>query len=119
MQLTWEITLNHSLGILLALCLSCGDAFLDSASDQVSDSGDSALSGEELYVLHCSACHGLVGEGTDVGPELMHTSQKEDEKILGVILEGKGSMQPVEVTESEAQLIVDHLRVLFPPGEMR
>ena len=79
------------------------------------DSGSGAQTGEDLYRLHCGACHGEQGEGTDQGPELSHTSHKPDDKILSVILEGKGDMEPVDVSEEEAQAIVDHLRVLFPP----
>ena len=115
MRLTWEPTLKHSLGIFLGLCLSCSGASSDSSTNPASDSGVSSAVGSDLYASHCSGCHGSAGEGADEGPELTHTAHKEDDQIIQVILEGKGSMQPVDVTESEAQRIVDHLRELFPP----
>jgi cytochrome c551 len=95
----------------------------DSGTDSGADSGDSgtdsggdtgAPDGAALFATHCSSCHGADGRGgTERGidgdvPDL------SDAEIIEIILNGKGDMSAIAVTEPEAAAIVAHLRTLFP-----
>ena len=51
--------------------------------------------------------------GTANGPDLVRELHHTDDDIIRVILNGKGDMAPVAITEEEAQLIVDYLRATF------
>ena len=73
-----------------------------------------APTGAELYQKWCSVCHGAEGGGTASGPGLERELKQTDQQLVDIILNGKEDMDPVPVTEAEAQLIVDYLRELFP-----
>lgn len=78
------------------------------------DGGDTEASGAELYDMHCQVCHGSDGRGTPDGPDLAREVENHDDAFLvTVILEGKGDMEPVDVTPDQAQRIVDYLRELL------
>lgn len=73
-----------------------------------------ALDGGELFSTHCSSCHGSDGTGTGNGPNIVgEVSRHSDEDIIDVILNGEDRMPAIEVTEEEAQLIVDWMRENF------
>ena len=110
-----------ALSLLLA-CPSTNDtAVADTASsDTAADSGgDSAAlpDGQTLYLDNCSRCHGedaggVRGQGPAINAEIDKLS---DEQIIDIILNGKGrdEMPAIDVTEAEAQLIVDYMRENF------
>jgi mono/diheme cytochrome c family protein len=75
------------------------------------DTAPAETTGQELYQIHCGDCHGIDGRGTDTGPDLKpELEHHSDAKIMDVILNGDGDMNPVPVTEEEATTIVDYLR---------
>ena len=85
--------------------------------------GSSALSaapnGARLYELHCSACHGIHGEG-GVGVPLAlpgFLNAVDDQFLSTTIREGRpGRVMPAHPSLSEAQVmaIITHLRSLVP-----
>lgn len=81
------------------------------------DSGDTAdteppeETGESLFMDHCSKCHAPDGSGTSIGPPILYEVDRlDDAYLLDVILNGRGNMDPIDVTPSQAQLIVDFMR---------
>ena len=85
----------------------------DDSSAGTDDSSATTPTGEDLYTTHCAACHGADAAGTANGPDLVRELHHTDDDIIRVILNGKGDMAPVAITEEEAQLIVDYLRATF------
>lgn len=56
-----------------------------------------------LYIAECSQCHGNVGQGTALGPDLaIVTSGMTSETLVEVILDGTDAMPAIELTEDEA-----------------
>jgi mono/diheme cytochrome c family protein len=84
------------------------------------EKGDAAK-GKELF-KRCSACHGDSGEGKEAIAKLfgvtMHAlSSKEvqslnDAALKKIILEGKGKMIPLKLSDTEAEDILAFLRTL-------
>lgn len=76
------------------------------------DSGSEHIaSGADLYRTHCSACHGEDGNGGDQGPPLQEEIEEaSNEDLVEVILLGDDDMDPVDVTQAEAEAIVDFLK---------
>jgi mono/diheme cytochrome c family protein len=106
-----RLTLLNSL--VFMACVACGgDGTTATDSPVATDSSASteSQSGEELYLYRCSGCHGEDGGGTAAGPNIRNELGKSDEALIRVILEGEDDMDPVNVTEEEAQLIVDYMR---------
>jgi mono/diheme cytochrome c family protein len=107
--------------LLLVACK--GDGTTDSPKetgnvDDTSESVDTAppeFTGIELYEINCASCHGIDGTGPENGPDDGPDLQQEvenhsDAQLIDFILNGKGDMEPVDVTEEEAVKIVDYLR---------
>jgi|GEM_PF-4524883 len=73
-----------------------------------------APDGASLYATYCASCHGASGEGAASGPPLeSEVNRHTDEELIAVIQEGDGSMPAIDVTDEEAQAIVDFMRTLF------
>ena len=92
------------------------DADTDADADADTDADtDADPTGEELYTTYCVTCHaedgtGVTGLGKDITRELHH----DDAFLISVMLNGyEDLMEPVDVTEKEAQLIVDYMRATF------
>ncbi len=78
--------------------------------------------GETLYAKHCTNCHGPKGEGKPAIAKAMGVTMKPlsspdiqgmtDADLQKAILEGKGKMKPVKVTNTEAADIVAYIRTL-------
>jgi mono/diheme cytochrome c family protein len=102
----------------LLFVLACADKTpADSAADspredevETHDSDEIEPTGAGLYATHCAACHGEDGHGSDAGPDLARELHHTDEELIAVMIQGKKDMEPADVTEAEAQLIVDWLR---------
>ena len=68
--------------------------------------------GEEIYTARCSACHGENFEGR-VGPALdakSNSASMSNSYWLQTILNGKGSMPAVRITEEQAQLVINYIK---------
>ena len=88
--------------------LACAPASKDDTQDS---STVPPLSGADLYRTHCSGCHADDGKGTEEVPALLEEVEKEsEESIIQIILQGDGDMEPVEVTQEEAEAIVDFIK---------
>ncbi len=82
--------------------------------------GDAAK-GKQVF-SRCSVCHGESGEGKEAiakmfGVKMPVLSSKEvqslnDEALKKIILEGKGKMKPVHLSESEVEDVIAFLRTL-------
>lgn len=109
----------------LILLLGCSDKSLEDSDSPSTDSQtpeetgeetgeDTAVEpvedGESLYADHCASCHGADGHGTSSGPDLVRELHHTDEELVQVILNGKGDMAAVAITEEQAQMIVSWVR---------
>ena len=67
--------------------------------------------GEEIYTARCAACHQADFSGR-AGPSLKMADvlAMPDSYWLQTILNGKGSMPAVRITEEQAQLVVDYVK---------
>ena len=95
---------------------STDTAGADTAADTAGETA-APPDGETLYGDNCSVCHGDDGKGVrNQGPDIAREIGKlSDTQIIEIILNGKGrnEMPPIDVTEAEAQLIVDYARATF------
>lgn len=74
----------------------------------------------------CSMCHGESGQGNEAigkafGVQIPDLGSKEvqeldDPALKKIILEGKGKMQPVQLTDAEADDVVSFMRSLRKPS---
>jgi cytochrome c len=81
-----------------------------------------AVEGKKLYSSRCAVCHGDSGEGKQAiakmfGVKMPTLSSKavqslDDAALKKVIVEGKGKMRPVNVSDSEAEDVVAFIRTL-------
>jgi mono/diheme cytochrome c family protein len=86
--------------------------------------GDAAK-GKTLF-SRCSICHGATGDGNEAiakayGVKMPELGSKEvqsldDAALKKVIVEGKGKMQPVKVSDAEMDDIVAFVRTLKKPS---
>lgn len=113
---------------LLFLLLACSDDGGDSATTKTDDSSSTTptptedtslptddssttpgLDGAQLYADTCAGCHGADGHGGSA-PDLSRELGKTDAQLIEIILNGDGRMPPQDVTQEEAQAIVDWMR---------
>lgn len=97
---------------LFFVLMACTGPDGDSADTDtaVDTDTDTVLDGAELFDRKCSTCHGDAGAGTGAGPDIRGEVGASDAVLLDVILNGKGEMAAVAVTEADAQLIVDWIQ---------
>jgi mono/diheme cytochrome c family protein len=98
--------------ILLVLIVSLG-CFAEAKGD--------ATKGKEVF-LRCSVCHGDSGEGKEAigkafGVTMIPLSSKavqslDDATLKKGIIEGKGKMRPVSLSDAEAADVIAFLRTL-------
>ncbi len=65
--------------------------------------------GKELYEANCSLCHGGDGKLGALGSKDISVTTLDQPGIARVILEGKGLMNPVKVTEEQAGMIARYV----------
>ena len=83
--------------------------------------GGNAAKGKEVF-KRCAVCHGDSGEGKEAiakmfGVKMPVLSSKEVQSLDNaalkkVIVEGKGKMKPVSLSDSEAEDVIAFLRTL-------
>lgn len=83
--------------------------------------GDAAK-GKELFSSRCAACHGSSGEGKEAIAKLFNVKlpslgskevqSMEDAVLKKYVLEGKGKMKPVSITDQEAADVIAFVRTL-------
>lgn len=78
---------------------------------------DEELDGGTLYLDHCERCHGYDGRGTDFGADLGQRARDLTvDEVADTILLGEGSMDPLDLDESEAEAVAAFvLDVLVQP----
>jgi mono/diheme cytochrome c family protein len=103
--------------VLLAVVAACGQ---EAGSEVAGESAD----GEALYVMHCAACHGEEGVGTESGPPLVHIvyepGHHDDESFHRAVRDGVvphhwgfGPMPPLTgVAEEQVDEIIAYVRAL-------
>lgn len=74
-----------------------GAADTEAANDETAndDAEELSAASEELYVIHCAACHQLHGNGTSAYPPLAGSglvNAAEPTGVIAVILQGRGHM---------------------------
>ena len=82
--------------------------------------------GKEVYA-RCAICHGDSGEGKEaiakaLGVKMPPLSSKEvqsldDAAMKKAIVEGKGKMKPVSLTDNELADVIAYLRILNKPPQ--
>ncbi len=85
------------------------------------EAGD-AVKGKDLFERRCIACHGASGDGNKAIAEMFQVNmrplsskevqEQEDAVLKKIVLEGRGKMKPVGVSEAEADDVVAFLRSL-------
>jgi mono/diheme cytochrome c family protein len=95
--------------LMLLLASGCGS------------SGD-AENGAAVYDTTCAVCHGASGDEMLENPTANDTPAAKlseevpgtsDDELIDVILNGKGDMPAVDITETEAEDVVAYLRDTF------
>ncbi|GEM_PF-2168898 len=113
--------------ILIIICLSlsaCGSAFNPFYSGSDSDSNEEEgenqqpmnnedATGQDLYQVNCALCHGDDAKGNAIWPSTIQSY----EPIKSIVLDGRGTMQPVAINETQTQKIQDFLLTLGEPTE--
>jgi len=65
--------------------------------------------GKSVYQARCAACHGARGEG-GVGPRLQgNPILKAKEAVREIVLQGRGKMPAVPLSEAELKALLDYL----------
>ena len=99
-----------SIGIITTLMIACGSN--DAPNAAMTDG--SAPTGEQLFRMNCTLCHGANGKlGFNGAKDLTASTLTKAEMILRV-RDGKGTMQPYKnvFTAKEIEAVVDHVRDL-------
>jgi uncharacterized membrane protein SirB2 len=71
--------------------------------------GVAANDGESLYRMNCSLCHGADGKLGASGAKDISTTELDVAGIKNIILNGKGMMNPVAVSDEQANAIADYV----------
>jgi len=89
-----------------------------------SSSGDNAkpgpletpeVAGENLFIMHCAACHGDDGKLGASGAKDLTASRLDDAALTKIIKEGKNGMPPMKellVNNQNIQLVLAHIKKL-------
>lgn len=113
--------------VFLLWFVSCSDSSESyeiqvGGSNQSTDTSDTiepseevveAQTGESLYFQYCSSCHGQDGTGGADAPGVINHLDDSDDKLIDIIINGFGRMPGISVTEEEARLIIDYMRIEF------
>ena len=85
------------------------------------DAGDPGK-GKALFESRCRACHGDTGDGNEAIARMFEVQMRplsskevqaqEDAELKKIVLEGKGKMKPLGLSDTEADDVVAYLRSL-------
>jgi len=101
--------------VVLFLFSSCQSDSKTGSVDLEEEQEDVALSGDKLYLNHCSNCHGLDGKLGNSGAKDLSVSRFSDAEIVQIIQEGKNAMPPLaELMESKQEMdsVVEYVKRL-------
>lgn len=73
------------------------------------------VAGENLFIMHCAACHGDDGKLGASGAKDLSSSTLNDAAILKILKEGKNAMPPMNdllVNNENIQLVLAHIKKL-------
>ncbi len=81
------------------------------------DSGDknAEVNGRLLYMNQCASCHGAKGNLGNSGSKDLSKSKLNEDAIMKIIMEGKGTMPPFEYlleTDQKREAVVQHVMSL-------
>lgn len=92
------------------------------ASGGLAIAAGDALAGKVVFEKSCQACHGLGGQGNPGMAKMLNVDipalsspavqSKSDSEIKKTLLEGKGKMKPVKLTDSQTADVIAYLRSL-------
>jgi mono/diheme cytochrome c family protein len=80
----------------------------------IASSTPQPTTGEEIYNLQCSVCHGPAGSGTPAVPKVIEGATRQ--QILDAIV-NVPEMNAVTISSADAQLVADYLVVSGSSGE--
>ncbi|GEM_PF-5931224 len=93
---------------LVFVFTACDD---DAESDSSSATDtDGVIDAAAIFADKCAGCHGATLTGGDSGPDLNGRLGKEDAELVNSIIHGDDEMPPQNVTDDEAQSLVDYIR---------
>jgi mono/diheme cytochrome c family protein len=84
--------------------------------------GAEAAAGKAIYEKSCQGCHGADGKGNPgmakvlgekgLNLTLKETTQKSDEQLMKIIVDGAGKMPPQKLTKDQQKQVVGYVRSL-------
>jgi len=112
----WPFRPGTAVGVGILVLLAIGVSVLLSKAAEDALPQGFAGAGEPVYGESCSACHGLWGEGTAVGPSLLVVGLARpgysNERMADAIRKGTGSMPGSDIDLEEAANVVAYVRDL-------
>ena len=99
------MVLKFSILLILPICISC-TVKPDQPTLIKADQHQIIVTGEELYTIHCEACHGIQGDKGISGAADLSRSEISDTVIKNTIEKGnnKGMMQYKDIITSVNEL---------------
>ena len=96
---------------LLALT-SCDQGEISTVS---ADDSNVEVNGRLLFKNQCASCHGMDGALGNSGSKNLSISKLNEEAVMKILMEGKGTMPPFEyllTTEKEREAVVEYVMSL-------
>ena len=96
----------------VALLLACAEP--RSVEPALAAAGVAAR-GEAQYQMRCATCHGAAGGGAGGTPALAGAVHRlSDAEVVDAMLNGRGAMSPLRMTDAEAADVLRFVRERFP-----
>ncbi len=95
--------------LLLVSCSSSGDNVKPGTPETPE------VAGENLFIMHCAACHGDDGKLGASGAKDLTASRLGDAALTKIITEGKNGMPPMKEllgNNENIQLVINHVKKL-------
>ena len=95
--------------LLLVSCSSSGDNVKPGTPETPE------VAGENLFIMHCAACHGDDGKLGASGAKDLTASRLDDAALTKIITEGKNGMPPMKEllgNNENIQLVINHVKKL-------
>ncbi len=94
---------------LLSACTQGEISTVDGGEENVE------VNGRLLYMNQCASCHGAKGNLGNSGSKDLTKSKLDEQAIMKIIMEGKGTMPPFEYlleTDQKREAVVQHVMSL-------